>query len=284
MTATATPAVNYTVTPTDPRVIYSDDLFNCRGPISPLDVVDLAQSLQAKGLQFPILIQPRKDVTTEMPAGFDFRIVAGHRRFKAWTVAGMPGGIPAFIREGLSEIEARILNLSENFDRKDLNLLQEAKALEALYKAGLPRDSVARELKKSSGWVQVRYNLLSLPEEIQQEAAAGILNQHQIKQLYSLDTHEQMFEAVKKIKNAKVSGEKVDHVGKKVKKPTAVKKARLRPEMFEMMQLIASVIGYGIHTRTLAWATGEITTAELFADIKEIADEKGKIWTPPLEF
>lgn len=284
MTQTATPVVNYTVTPTPPKIVYSDDTFNCRGSISPLDVVDLAQSIQAKGLQFPILIQPRCDVTTWMPDGYEYRIVAGHRRFKAWQVSGMPGGIPAFIRTGLSEIEARVLNLSENFDRKDLNLLQEAKALEALWKAGLPRDSVARELKKSSGWVQVRYNLLALPEEIQQEAAAGILNQFQIKQLYSLDTHEEMFEAVKKIKNAKLAGEKVDSVAKKKKVPTANKKVRLRPEMFEMMQLIAGVIGYGLHTRTLAWATGEITTAELFADLKEEADAQGKFFVVPLEF
>ena len=46
------------------------------------------------------------------------------------------------IRRGLTEAQARILNLSENFDRKDLDILQEAHALAALEKAGVARDTV----------------------------------------------------------------------------------------------------------------------------------------------
>lgn len=274
---------SYAVLSIPTEEVYSDTEFNCRGNIAPIDVADLAKSIQANGLQFPISVQPRSDVKTYIPEGCNYRIVAGHRRFKACQVLGMKT-VPAFVREGLDEIRARVLNLSENFDRKDLNILQEAHALKSLWEAGLPRDSVARELKKSSSWVQVRFNLLTLPSEIQQEAAAGILNQYQIKELYSLDTEEEMFEAVKKIKNAKVRGEKVEPVGKRQKKPTSSKKARLRPEMFEMMQFIAKAIGYGVHTRVLAWCTGEISTAELFQDIQERADELGKTITIPTEF
>ena len=283
MTVAAPPATNYTVVQLRLDEIYSDDQFNCRGSIAPIDVADLAKSIQANGLQFPISVQPRADVKTFMPEGFRYRIVAGHRRFKACKVLSMKD-IPAFVREGLTEVAARILNLSENFDRKDLNILQEALALKGLYEAGLPRDSVARELNKSSSWVQVRYNLLTLPPEIQQEAAAGILNQYQIKQLYSLDTHEEMFEAVRKIKDAKVRGDKVDSVGKKKPQSTTVKKIRLRPQMFEMMELMGKSIGYGLHTRVLAWSCGEIMTAELFNDIKEYADANGKEFYPPSEF
>ena len=278
-----TPDNNYTVVMIPLEYVYSDDQFNCRGSITPIDVVDLAKSIQANGLQFPISVQPRDDVNTYMPEEFRYRIVAGHRRFKACKVLGLKE-IPAFVRAGLTEIAARILNLSENFDRKDLNILQEALALKGCVDAGLGRDVVARELNKSSGWVQVRYNLLELPPEIQQEAAAGILNQYQIKQLYSLDSFDEMFDAVKKIKEAKVRGEKVESVAKKKKQSTNTKKARLRPEMFEMMELMAKSIGYGFHTRVLAWTTGEITTAELFQDMKDYADANGKSFDPPIEF
>jgi ParB family chromosome partitioning protein len=249
--------------------IFSDENFNCRGAITPIDVIDLAKSIQTNGLQFPISVQPRVDIKGYVPEEFKYRIVAGHRRYKACKVLQWKT-IPAFVRIGLTEIKARILNLSENFDRKDLNILQEAKALEHLYQAGLPRDTVARELNKSSSWVQVRYNLLELPPEIQQEAAAGLLNQYQIKQLYSLDTHEQMYDACKRIKDAKLRGEKIDNVGKKKKQLISVKKVRLRPEMFDMMEILAKSIGYGLHTRVLAWATGEITTGELFQDVKDL--------------
>jgi len=274
---------SYTVVVLPMDSVYSDNDFNCRGVITPVDVIDLAKSIKINGLQFPISVQPRSDVKSFIPEQCQYRIVAGHRRFKACKVLGMTT-IPAFVRPGLTEIAARVLNFSENLDRKDLNILQEAMALKNLYEAGLPRDTVARELNRSSSWVQVRYNLLELPVEIQQEAAAGILNQYQIKQLYSLDNHEQMFEAVRKIKDAKVRGEKVDNVGKKRKNPTTLKKVRQRPEMFEVMELMAKSIGYGLHTRVLAWATGEISTAELFQDIKERADELGKEFIVPLEF
>lgn len=270
---------NYTVVMIPIDEVYSDDQFNCRGSIAPIDVADLAKSIQTNGLQFPISVQPISDVKITLPEGYSYRIVAGHRRFKACKVLGLKA-IPAFVRRGLTEIAARILNLSENFDRKDLNILQEALALKGLQDAGLPRDTVARELNKSSGWVQVRYNLLSLPAEIQQEAAAGILNQYQIKQLYTLDTEEQMYEAVKKIKDAKVRGEKVDSVAKKRKYNVHTKKVRLRPEMFDMMEIMAKNVGYGLHTRALAWATGEITTAELFEDFKT----ENPDFIPPTEF
>jgi len=263
--------------------IYSDDNFNCRGAISPISVADLASSIKEKGLQFPIAVQPAAEVKTDMPAGFDYRIIAGHRRFKAVKILGWDT-VPAMIKVGLTEVEARILNLSENLNRLDLNILQEALALKHLQEAGLPREIVAKALNKSSGWVQVRFNLLTLPPEIQQEAAAGILNQFQIKQIYSLDTAEDMYAAVRKIKEAKLRGEKPDPVGKKKAKIATIAKERKKHEMTEMSELMAKSIGYGLWTRVLAWSAGHISSADLFGDIKKMAEAKGKTFTPPLEF
>lgn len=263
--------------------IYSDDTFNCRGQISPVSVADLASSIKEKGLQFPIAVQPAGDVKTQMPPGFDYRIIAGHRRFKACKILGWET-VPAMVKTGLSEVDARILNLSENLNRMDLNILQEALALKHLQEAGLPRDIVAKALNKSSGWVQVRFNLLTLPPEIQQEAAAGILNQFQIKSIYSLDTAEEQYAAVRKIKEAKIRGEKPDPVGKKKVKTATIAKERKKHEMVEMSELMAKSIGYGIHTRALAWASGHISSADLFRDIQKMCEAKGKIFIPPLEF
>lgn len=263
--------------------LWHDESFNCRGPISPLDVADLAKSIDEHGLQFPITVQPRADVTVPMPEGKLWRIIAGHRRHKAVSVLGKPT-IPCMIRKGLTEAQARILNLSENFDRKDLDIVQEAHALAALEKAGVARDTVAKAIGKSSSWVQVRYYILRLPEEIQHEARAGILNQYQIKQLYSLETVEAQFEAVRKIKEAKQKGEKTPDIGERKKQSTSVKKERKRTEIFDMMELIAKSVGYGLPTRALAWASGEICTAELFDDIAVAATEAGKTFVRPTEF
>ncbi len=263
--------------------VYSDDDFNCRGPIAPIDVAELAQDIQLNGLQFPITVQPSEDVDHEIPC--PWRIIAGHRRYKAFEVLGRDGKefwlIPAMVRRGLSEIQARVLNLGENIKRKDLNILQEAKALEKLYEAGVPRDHVAKLLSKSSGWVQNRYALLSLPEDIQQECANGIINQQQIKQLYSL-RHDPLkqYEAVKLIKAARARGQKIKHVGKRKKTSTNTKKARGRNECFDMIEIVVPAVGYGIHTRALAWAAGEITTEEFF----DCLEEENPEWLKPQQF
>jgi ParB-like partition proteins len=294
MTATLTPPApetnaDYQVYNLPMSELFHDDSFNCRGPISPLDVADLAKSINEHGLQFPITTQPVADVQdvalrARLEAqGLKYRIIAGHRRHKAVVVLGRKT-IPAMIRKGLTEAQARILNLSENFDRKDLDIVQEAHALAALEKAGVPRDTVAKAIGKSSSWVQVRYYILRLPEEIQQEARAGLLNQYQIKQIYSLESVDKQFEAVRKIKDAKQRGEKPADVAERKKKPSSTKSERKRTEMFDMMELLAKTLGYGLHTRVLAWATGEICTAELFTDVQAAATAAGKTFVPPSEF
>lgn len=255
--------------------IYSDSNFNCRGHISPFEVADLAKDIEAHSLQFPIAVQPACDCS--LPDGFDFRIIAGHRRFAAWKVlkAGYEGqanpylSIPSMIKPGLTDTEARVLNLSENLKRKNLNILQEAKAIEKLYLSGITREAVSNELGMSSGWVQVRFNLLTLPPEIQEEAAAGVLNQHQIKQLYSLNTKEEQFEAIRAIKQAKARGDKVAHIGKRQKQNTNVKKVRNPGDLLKMIEVLAKSCGYSLHTRVLAWAAGNISTEDFFNDIRE---------------
>lgn len=278
--------------------IFSDDDFNCRGVIQTIDVADLAQDIQRNKLQFPIAVQPAEDVKKELPEGKKYRIVAGHRRFKAWTVLAKswsPGGlaagnlpydsdlgnpfdkIPCMIKTGLDEIQARILNFGENLKRKDLNIMQEATAIQHLRDAGVPRDHVAQELGMSSGWVQTRYYLLDLPEDIQQECAAGLINQAQIKQLYSLrGDPEKQIAAVRSIKDAKIKGEKIGHIGQRKKQTTAIKKERKRAEIFEMIEILAKAIGYGLHTRSLSWASGQITTEELFKDVRKYCEDTGR--------
>jgi ParB/RepB/Spo0J family partition protein len=248
--------------------IYMDNDFNCRGDITPNSVLELANDIKDKTLQNPISIQPSSDVKGGLPDGFDFRIVAGHRRFMSYRVLGRDT-IPCMIKRGLSEKDALLVNLGENLKRLDLNLLEEAHSIKKLADAGIPRETVAREIGKSPGWVQVRFYLLEMPEVIQQEARAGILTQNQIKQLYSLKTDEARFEAVRKIKQAKERGEKAGRISTRKKKSIDTKKARQPDEIIDMSEIIGSILGHGIVNRALAWAAGNITSAELKADLSK---------------
>ena len=250
--------------------ILNDIDFNCRGRIMPMDVVDLAKDIEKNGLQFPIAVQPITD--TEVETTCSYRIVAGHRRFMACRVLKRTT-IPVMIKSGLTELQARLVNLGENLKRKDLNILQEATAVARLRDLGLVQEAIAAELGMSRAWVQVRLYLLKLPEAIQMEASAGMLNQYQIRQLYELPTNGERFEAVKKIKQARLNGERSVDVGKKAKDDPFKKKRRTPAAIQDMMDHMGKTIGYGLYTRTLAWAAGNINSAELYYDIKRMADD-----------
>lgn len=274
------PHSEYTVVNIPLDRIWSDDEFNCRGQIIPLDVVDLVKDIDKNGLQFPIAVQPRSDVG-DFQGDCDFRIVAGHRRFKSYEILKRET-IPAMVKPGLSEVKARLLNLGENLKREALNILQESKAIVRLRDLGLNRRQVGEELGKSTSWVQVRFNLLDLPEEIQEEAAAGILNQKQIKELFSLSGKTEQYEAVKKIKNARMRGEKGVSVSKPPSEDPFKKRRQPKNVVQEMIEHIGSRVGFGLPTRCLAWANGEINSAELFFDISNYADSQGIPYTVPL--
>lgn len=271
MTATET---QYVVKMIPVSEIFSDADFNCRGTIIPIDVVDLAKDIEINGLQFPIAVQPADDVEHPLPPGCKYRIIAGHRRFAAYGVLKWKI-IPAMIKVGLSEIQARLLNLGENLKRKDLNIKQEASAVDKLRRLGMTQEEVGRELGVSRSWVQVRFNLLDLPPAIQEEAAAGVLNQNQIKQLYSLPSNEDRYEAVRKIKMAKDKGNRGVDVGKRPAQDPFKKKKQPATNVLEMMETMSSSIGFGLHTRALAWSIGEISTVELFYDMQKFAEENG---------
>jgi ParB family chromosome partitioning protein len=259
--------------------ILSDDDFNCRGRIAPIDVLDLAQNIAKNGLQQPIIIEPH-----DKQPPYEYRIIAGHRRYKATKLNEAPT-IKAIIRTGLTEEQALILNLSENLKRRHLNIMQEAKACNRLRNQGLKPHDIAQELNVSHGWVNIRLTLLTLPEEVQEAAAGDLLNQSQIKTISEFPTKTQMFEAVRKVKDAKLNGDagKIQLVKIKPKNPL-IKKPRNRAAVCEMLEHIQDHIGNSFATRCLAWAAGEISDMDLYQDIDKIAKEDGRVYEIPKEF
>lgn len=262
--------------------IHADDSFNCRGKIAPIDVIELARDIQENGLLQPVIlsIYP-KDMREE--TGKKYLLLAGYRRYKAHIV-NKAEKIRAIIRhEEFNEIQARFLNLAENLNRQDLNIQQEAQAIKRLFDLGATQEEVMRRLGRTRGWVQIRFYLLAMPEDIQREVAAGIVTQPQLRSLYTIKTREgikALYPAVRKIKEAKERGERglVIDPNRKTKQSKVIRK---KGEITQMLEHILTSVGGNFGTRCLAWATGELSTGELFEDIKKIADENGRIYHIP---
>jgi ParB family transcriptional regulator, chromosome partitioning protein len=248
--------------------IFCDNDFNCRGAIPPYDVIDLAQSIDKNGLQQPIIVQP-----WDKKAGKEYRIISGHRRYTAFKVLNKET-IPAVIQPNLDELEARKLNLEENLKRKNLNMLQEAKAIQPFLDAGWTQKETAERFTQPLPWVHIRSLLLRLPAEIQQEAAAGFLTQEHIRQLSQLvKKPDQMYAAVRKIKESKLAGERKLITVSEKKTKAHSKRMRTRAEIFTLMNIISSNIGPGFYTRVLAWAAGEVSEFEIHRDFRNFAKE-----------
>jgi len=261
--------------------IYMDQVFNTREKISPLDVIDLAKSIKAHGLQQAIVVRPADQPGD--PKDKKYVIVMGHRRFMAFTV-NEAETIPARIQGGLTDFQYRTLNAIENLKRSDLNMLEEAKCIEHYVREGYSRDDIAQELGMSPGWVQIREMILNLPHEIQAEVAKGTFTAVHIRDLNSLrHKPEEQLIAARKLKEARQAGERktTDQVLKKPPK-AIVKKQRQPSEIKEMMSHYHKVFGFDVCTRILAWCVGEIDNAQVYYSIKAEADKRGIDYEVPV--
>jgi len=269
--------------------ILFDEEFNCRGPIAPMDVVDLAKNIQENGLIQPVVVTTLSDARKAENPDKKYLLIAGYRRFTAFKV-NKQTEIPAVVRDDMrNEVNARFFNLSENLQRSQLDIVQEARALKKLEALGVTEEDAGIRLNMSRGWVQVRYMVLRLPEAVQAEIAAGWLTQKQIRDVYTAlkrDGELECFEKVKELKDNKIKGRKTKKKRKTKKekeKELTKKKHRDRDAIFELQAHIFDEFGgNSILTRLLAWAAGEITSGDVHTSLAEYAKEQGKSYRAPV--
>jgi ParB/RepB/Spo0J family partition protein len=267
----------YTVVDVLMSDIFADTEFNCRGRIIPFDVIDLAKDIQQQGLMSPIVLQPY-----DKQPGFKYRIIAGHRRHMAHIV-NKATTIPAMIRTDLDDSSARIFNLGENLKRKDLTLYEEALAIRKLKQAGMSDSIIVQRLGVHKRWVEIRCMVLELPDAVQYEVRAGMLNQTNVRDLYNIrHDPERQVDLVKRIKNAKYLGQSTNIKPEyKEKKKYSCKKRRNQSDCMKLMDYITKYVGRGLTTRCIAWINGEISDSELVNTIENIVTAKGDLYIRP---
>ena len=121
------------------------------------DVKELARSIRQHGLLQPIVVEPIEN-------GRRYRILAGHRRYKACKEEGFET-ISCIVRtvEEHTRLELQVI---ENLHRKDLNPVEEARALKRLMNEfNLSQRDLAKRLGKSLGAVNQTIRILSLSDE-----------------------------------------------------------------------------------------------------------------------
>ena len=253
------------------KSIYYDADFNCRGQFVLESVSELADSIRRKGegvelqgLDFPIVVQPAADVEGGLPKGFDYRLLAGHRRYRAVEFYLKWKNIPAMVRKGLSSFDARLINLTENLERKDLNMWQEAVALQRIYPNGVTLRRAHDELHRPTKWVAARLRLLKLAPEIQQQAAAGLLSANTIERLSQAAPEDQLFLANETAKARNKSGQLPGLPSTYKRK---FKERRSKEQINKMVTKLFEAGITGLPCRVLAWAAGGVSDEEIDKDI-----------------
>lgn len=127
-------------------------------------VAELAKSIQAQGLLNPILVVPKGNGR--------YDVVAGQRRLLAFKHLGR-STIPATIRQGLKDADARTLSLVENVHRADMNPLDKATAFKGLLDTLGTSKKVSEQTGVTPATIRKYVRLLSLGEDLQRELAAG---------------------------------------------------------------------------------------------------------------
>ena len=141
--------------PAQPRMHFDDE-----------SIAELAESIAERGVLQPILLRP---------AGDDFQLVAGERRWRAAQRARLHT-IPAIVREIDDSTSAEIA-LIENVQRQDLNAIEEAEGYRQLVdRYGHTQDEVARLVHKSRSHVANLLRLLDLPDAVKQSLLRGDLS------------------------------------------------------------------------------------------------------------
>ncbi|MDP2363346.1 MAG: ParB/RepB/Spo0J family partition protein [Ignavibacteria bacterium] len=122
--------------------------------IDPEHIRDLAASIAEIGLLSPVLLCPRDG---------RYEIVSGDCRYQAFLSLGRDV-IPAFVQD-LDAESVSISRATENLQRKDLSIIEEARIYRTLHNDhNLSWDQIAKRTGKTSGNVKRRYDLLKLPE------------------------------------------------------------------------------------------------------------------------
>ena len=136
--------------PGQPRITWHEDT-----------LAELAASIREHGVLQPILVRP---------AGDEYEIIAGERRWRASKLAGKET-IPAIV-ERFDDSTALEIALIENLQREDLSPLDEA----VIYKKmtdelGYSIRNLATKLSKDKGYVENRLRLASAPDDVRDMVA-----------------------------------------------------------------------------------------------------------------
>ena len=153
-------------------------------------LLELADSIKHYGILQPLTVRRK--------TGGGFELVAGERRLRAARMAGLRE-VPCLV-SSVSEEDSSILALIENIQRRDLNYMEEAVAMQKLIEAyGFSQEKVAEKLGKSQSAVANKLRLLKLSADCAELLLSKGLTERHARALLRIEGDEERMEALRTI-------------------------------------------------------------------------------------
>lgn len=157
-----------------------------------LEFQELVASVRELGILQPLIVRWR---ATEEDGEW-YEILAGHRRCRAAVECGMTH-VPCVALENCSDDDALAVLVVENFERKNLDLVEEAEAMEvAMRLLGWDVETVARKFSRQPGYIQLGLRLLDLDGPARKLVKSGGVKRETIVAVLSLPNQEERERAV----------------------------------------------------------------------------------------
>ena len=194
---------------------------------------ELSKSIKSQGIIQPILVR-------SIDSG-KYEIVAGERRWRAAQMAGLQD-VPAVIRD-MSDETAVALSLIENIQREDLNVVEEAIALQRLIdEFAMTHQEVADAIGKSRVTVTNLLRLLGLRTEVKTMLQHGDLEMGHARALLTLN-HNLQLEVAQQVVNKELSVRETEGLVTRMQQPhkTSVITA-IDPDIVSFQKSLAEIL------------------------------------------
>lgn len=155
---------------------------------------ELADSIKEHGIIQPLIVRPLGD---------KYEIIAGERRYKAASIAGLYN-VPVIVLEK-DDNESAELAIIENIQRKDLTPIEEAKSYQKLLNRGLTQEEIAKKLGIAQPTVANKLRLLSLPDEVQEALLNTRISERHARALLKLENVSDQLNLLNRIINEKLN-------------------------------------------------------------------------------
>ena len=185
--------------------LYLDDIIPNR--FQPREVFDdqalkeLAISIKEHGVIQPIIVRKVEN---------KYEIIAGERRYKASTMAGLTK-IPAIVKN-LDDKESSKVALIENLQRRDLTPIEEARTYQKILELepGMTQEQLAATMGKTQSVVSNKLRLLALPDEIQDALLKEKISERHARSLLNLTNKNDQIKMLDKVISERMTVRELD--------------------------------------------------------------------------